>query len=205
MAFLLRLLLRSQSHDYICSSGGGGGAVFHTLDMALCDRALHPFDQPTLRITTLSTPTWLPSSCTGKGSRNQLPPFLITLRRAKNKLALSRLQTLCSNTKKKTKKTDECNRNSKKSKQHSKQRISTIPNILQSKKTHKADDQTNTTNLVISLPCSLARSLALTLSAAAPKLQSSSAPKLELKNSHQRRKQVIPFSSSPFPLIVVHT
>jgi hypothetical protein len=28
---------------------------------------------------------------------------------------------------------------------------------------------------------------------------------LELKNSHQRRKQVIPFSSSPFPLIVVHT
>lgn len=93
MAFLLRLLLRSQSHDYICSSGGGGGGgVLHTLDMALCDRALHPFDQPTLRITTLSTPTWLPSSCTGKGSRNQLPPFLITLRRAKNKLALSRLQ-----------------------------------------------------------------------------------------------------------------
>ncbi len=102
MSFLLRLLQRSQSHEYIWSSGGGG-AVLHTLDMALCDRALHPFDQPTLRITTLSTPTWLPSSCTGKGSRNQLPPFLITLRRAKNKLALSRLQTLCSNTKKKTK------------------------------------------------------------------------------------------------------
>jgi len=102
MAFLLRLLLRSQSHDYICSSGGG--AVLHTLDMALCDRALHTFEQPTLRITTLSTPTWSASSCTGKGSWNQLPPFLIMLRRAKNKLALSRLQTLCRKTKKKTKK-----------------------------------------------------------------------------------------------------
>jgi hypothetical protein len=148
---------------------GGGGAVLHTLDMALCDRALHPFDQPTLRITTLSTPTWLPSSCIGKGSRNQLPPFLITLRRAKNKLALSRLQTLCSNTKKKSKITDECTRNSKNSKQHSKQRISTIPNMLQSKKTHKADDQTNTTNLVISLPCSRARARAPTTSSKTPK------------------------------------
>lgn len=180
MAFLLRLLLRSQSYDYICSSGGGGGggAVLHTLDMALCDRALHPFEKPTLRITTLSTPTWLPSSCTGKGSRNQLPPVLITLRRAKNKLALSRLQTLCSNTKKKTKKTDECNRNSKNSKQHSKQRISTIPNILQSKKTHKADDRNNKTNLAMSLPCLLARSLArsqlLLQSSKAPQLQNSS-------------------------------
>lgn len=183
MSFLLRLLLRSQSHEYIWSSGGGG-AVLHTLDMALCDRALHPFDQPTLRITTLSTPTWLPSSCTGKGSRNQLLPFLITLRRAKNKLALSRLQTLCRKTKKKTKITDECNRNSKNSKQHSKQRISTIPNILQSKKTHKADDQTNTTNLVISLPCSLARSLAPSYCSKAPKAPK--APKFELKTARSK-------------------
>jgi hypothetical protein len=57
--------------------------------------------------------------------------------------------------------------------------------MLQSKKTHKADDQTNTTNLVISLPCSLARSLAPSYCSKAPKapqLQNSSSKQPEASN-----------------------
>jgi hypothetical protein len=80
IAFLLRLLLRSQSHDYICSSGGGGGgggggAVFHNLDMALCDRALHPFDEPTLRITNAQHTNMVAKLFYREGEPESAPSF----------------------------------------------------------------------------------------------------------------------------------